>query len=350
MRNYSLVIGMAVMCSVACSKEDKKSFNFGAPAVAPIVDSATPAGLKGGTSLLSEAEYLSLLDTASTEESFKSYITNYVFKKDETGKVAGPVFYRYWVDILDQSMAQTQTRIEGMEDEPERCWNQAPVSVTHTFTIGGQEVSTTGKYSCWENQGTPNSASGGFQKMAFGKDGSDYYFMTVTSDAAVFSASQGERIVIAKASADSTTAEIWFIGRSLQGGPGGSQISGVANRIVADKTTGAFAYGLTDEAVGSTNCAMYARSNGTVLNFQARTPLMGSSTQCQDVTGMEWGVGACYDAKTLAPSTGCESLVTVPSNYGAATPFRETDVTVIDEDSESITKFDFSAAGIPEFK
>ena len=332
--------------SVACSKEKKDGFNFGAPAVAPIVDGATPEGLKSSLGLLSQDEYLKLLDSASTEESFKSYVTNYVFKKDTTGKVAGPVYYRYWVDMLDQAMTQTQERISGTEDSSDKCWKKAPVSISHTFTIGGQEVSAVGKYSCWENQSTPNAAAGGYQKMAFGKDESHYYFIFITSDSTEFSA---ERIVIAKAAADSSTAEIWFIGRSLQGGPGGSIISGTANRIVADKTTGAFAYGLTDEAIGSTNCAMFARSNGTILNFQARTPLVGSSGECQDVTGMEWGTGACYDAKTLAPTTGCSGLTSVPANYGASSPFRESDVTALEEDSETITKTDFSAAGIAEF-
>jgi hypothetical protein len=349
MKNHLIILGLSLSLSAACSKEEKKTFDFASPAVAPIVDGATPAGLKGGVSLLSDADFTKLLDSATTEESFKSYITNYVFKKDTTGKVAGPVYYRYWVDVLDEAMAQTKSRITEQEDNADRCWNQAPVSITHTFTIGAQKVSTVGKYSCWENQSTPNSASGGFQKMAFGTDGTDFFFIFVTSDATEFKSFQGERIVIAKAAADSSTAEVWFIGRSLQG-MGTQSMSGVANRIVANKTTGAFAYGLTDEAIGSTNCAMYARSNGTVMNFQARTPLMGSSSECTDVTGMEWGTGACYDAKTLAPTTGCEGLSSVPSNFEASAPFKESDVTVIENDSELITKIDFSALGVAEFK
>jgi hypothetical protein len=341
---------MPIMFAVLFGCSDKKTYSFGAPAVAPIVDSATPSGLKGGTALLGTEEFLRLIDSAATEESFKTYITNYVFKKDTTGKVAGPVYYRYWVDVLDSAMAQVDSRIKEQEDTSDRCWNQTPVAITHTFTIGSEEVTATGKYSCWENQSTPTSAAGGFQKMAFGKDETHFYLMYVTSDATEFTASQGERIIIAKAAADASTADIWFIGRSLQGGPTGSKISGVANRIMADKTTGAFAFGLTDEAIGSTNCAMFARSNGTVVNFQARTPVPASNTECIDVTGMEWGTGACYDAKTLATATGCTDIATVPEGYGTAAPFKESDVTVIEEDSKTITNIDFSAAGVAEFK
>jgi hypothetical protein len=99
-----------VLLSVGCS-DDKNAFNFGAPAVAPNVDSATPSGLKDGNALHGTAEFLNLIDTASTEESFKSYVTNYVFKKDTTGKVAGPVYYRNWVDVLDSGISQVDSRI-----------------------------------------------------------------------------------------------------------------------------------------------------------------------------------------------------------------------------------------------
>lgn len=347
MKTAVLIISCPVL--FACA-EDKKSFKFGAPAIAPIVDSTTPKGLKGGTALLDTEAFLKLIDTAATEESFKTYITNYVFKKDTTLQVAGPVFYRYWVDVLDTTMAQIDGRVAETEDTDDRCWNKEPVSVTHTFTIGAEEVSTTGKYNCWESQSMPNPADGGFQKMAFGKDETHVYLSYFTRDAAEFTGNQGERIIFAKASLDSTSAEIWFIGRSLQGGTAGTQISGVANRIIADKTTGAFSFGLTDEAIGSTNCAMYARSNGTALNFQARTPLSGSSTECQDVENMAWGTGACYDAATLAPATDCTGLDTVPANYGTSAPFKETDVKAIEDDSETIVEFDFAAAGIAEFK
>jgi hypothetical protein len=343
-----ILSALALTMSIGCSGE---KYEFGAPEVAPIVDGAVPSGLKGGTSLHSMQDFLQLMDTASTEESFKSYVTNYVFKKDTTGKVAGPVYYRYWIDVLDEGMAQVETRISERDDEDSACWNQDAVELTHTFTIGSEDVKFAGKYNCWESQSTPNSATGGFQKMAFGKDDDNFYLMYVTSDAKEFtSGGQGERIVMARAAADSSSADIWFIGRSFQSGPNGSMISGTANHILANKTTGAFSFGLTDEAIGSTNCAMFARSNGSVVNFQARTPVAGSATECQDVTGMAWGTGACYDSATLATATGCEDLKSAPSDFGTSAPFKESDVTAIEEDSKTLANLDFDAAGVAEFK
>jgi hypothetical protein len=95
---------------------------------------------------------------------------------------------------------------------------------------------------------------------------------------------------------------------------------------------------------------MYARSNGSLVNFQARTPKLGSSTECTDVQNMTWGSGACYDNKTLAATTGCDGLERVPSEFGAASPFKETDVLDIKADSARITNIDFAAAGVSEFK
>jgi|GEM_PF-1629620 len=336
------------LLSISCSKE---TYDFGAPAVAPIVDGALPAGLASGTALHGTREFMQLMDSASTEEAFKTYITNYVFKKDETGKVAGPVYYRYWIDVLDKAMAEVQTRIGEREDDPKECWNQESVEVTQTFTIGSEDAKFVGKFNCWESQSTPTSSSGGSQKMAFGKDGDSFYLMYITSDAKeLTTGGQGDRIVMAKAAADSSEAEVWFVGRSLQVGPNGSLISGTANRIIANKSTGAFSFGLTDEAIGSTNCAMFARSNGKVVNFQARTPVPGSSTECQDVTGMEWGTGKCYDASSLATTTGCDELKSVPAEYGTAGTFKESDVKSIEDDVTTIVGFDFDAAGVVEFE
>ncbi len=290
------------------------------------------------------------MDTAETEAEFKAYITNYVFRQDTTGTVAGPVFYRYWVNILDEELARLEKRIAADENEPERCWNQPLAEVTNTFTVGGEEVSFVGKYNCLaEATGAVTPENGGVAKMLFGKDETHYYFASITRDAAEFKQNEGERIVFAKAAADATTAEIWFIGRSLQVGPAGSHIRGVVNRIMANKTTGAFSYGLSDEGIGSTNCAMYGRSDGTKLNFQARTPKTGSTSECQDVENMTWGTGACYDAATLEPATDCAALATVPTGYGVSQPFKEIDVIDVKEDSESITDFDFLAAGVKEF-
>jgi hypothetical protein len=65
---------------------------------------------------------------------------------------------------------------------------------------------------------------------------------------------------------------------------------------------------------------------------------------------MAWGTGGCYDAASLASTTGCTELATVPSDFGLTVPFKESDVIDIKADSETITKTDFTAAGVPEFK
>jgi hypothetical protein len=356
MIRHKLVVASAVAISLAaCSKKDKKidGYDYAAPTVAPIVESAAPKGLTGSaTLLLADNAFEAILDTAATEASFKTFMSTYMFKKDTTGKVAAPVYYRYWVDVLDDAMTQVKTRIAGTEDSADRCWNKELVTFTHKFTVASQEVSAVGKYNCWELQSTPSSsANGGFQKMAFGKDETHFYLMYITSDATTLSTpSQGERIIIAKAALDSTSADIWFIGRSLQGSPSGSNIRGVVNRIIANKTDGSFSFGLSDEGIGSTNCAIYARSNGQKVNIQARTPRQGSSTECQNVENMAWDTGGCYDAASLASTTGCTELVAVPSDFGLTVPFKESDVIDIKEDSEVITKTDFAAAGVTEFK
>jgi hypothetical protein len=343
-----LFFGTVALVSAFSCSDDKEGYKYNAPAMAPIVDSATPSGLKGAASLLGAEEFLALVDSADSEDAFKTYISSYVFKKDTTGKVAGPVYYRYWVDVVDEAMAQIKKRIAEVEDSSDRCWNKDSVSIDHSITIGSEKVTVKGKYHCWENQSTPTAAAGGLQKMAFGRDDNNYYLMYVTSDATDFAASQGERIVIATVAADESTADIWFIGRSRQVGPAGDKIQGVANRIIANKTSGAFTFALSDEGIGSVNCAMFARSNGSVVNFQARTPLPGSSSECKDVQNMAWGSGACYDSKTLAATTGCDGLEKAPSNFGPASPFKETDVVSVKSDSERLTKIDFAAAGVTE--
>ncbi len=350
------LVGICFFLSIlvsSCSAKSSSSsgFSFGAPEISPIVDSATPTGLKGSSASLTKSDFARLLDTADTEASFKAFATSSVFSKNMTGSVAAPVFYRYWVDVLDESMAQIDQRLAGMEENSEdACWNQDAVELTHTFTVGTEVVSVIGKYNCWENQGSPNADKGGFQKMAFGKDENFAYLMYITVDSTTFAASEGERIIFGKVDLDGNNAEIWFIGRSLQGMTNNQQIRGVANRIIANKTTGAFSFALSDEGIGSTNCAMYANSDGSLINFQARTPEQGSSTQCKNVTGMEWGVGACYDATTLESATGCESLAGVTDDFGLSTTFKETDVAAVKAGSETIAGFDFAAAGVAELK
>jgi hypothetical protein len=350
--DWRIIATALSLTTFSCSSDDssKSGYSFGAPEIAPIVDSVTPEGLTSSSSALTQQEYLDLLDTADTEESFKTFVTSYVFKKDTTGKVAAPVFYRYWIDVLDRTMKEVGGRLAESEDKEGACWKKDPVSLTHSFTVGSEDVEVIGKYNCWELQSTPNDAKGGFQKMAFGKDDDYAYLMTVTSDSEEFSSFEGERVIFAKAALDSTEADVWFIGRSLQGMTNNQQIRGVANRIIVNKETNAFSYGLSDEGIGSTNCAIYARSNGTILNFQARTPDTGSSDTCKDVTGMEWGTGACYNAATLATATGCESLATAPDDYGVSAPFKETDVAAVKEGSEKITDFDFEGAGVAKFE
>ena len=188
--------------------------------------------------------------------------------------------------------------------------------------------------------------------MAFGKDADNFYLMYITSDATTLSTSgQGERIVIAKAGADSNTADIWFIGRSFQKTPDSATgtIKAVASRVIANKSTGSFTFSLVNEPSGNSICSIFTRSNGTKTYVEARTAVPGSTNACTDVTGMVPGTAACYDATTMATTTDCSAVSTVPTDFGAESTFIDTDLSGLAADSESITKLDFAALGVGEF-
>lgn len=371
----SLTISLGFMSSVlvsssffvACSdKEDKKTFDFGAPKVAEIVDAAAPKGLTGSTTSLAP-ECASFNPNAPVTggwqlmDNYLSYLKCATFQKN--ANTEGPAYYRYWVDVLDAAMASTNSRLNGAADSLPACISAAPVEKTFNFdvekTSGTDAVSVTMKLNCFEDQNGPTGAS---QVMAFGKDDTHFYLVYLTKTVQTLAATgDGFMVVLAKADAAGNEADIWFIGNSYQGGEGvvpSDKISTVVNRVIANKSTGAFTYAIAESVIGLTKQSNFIRSDGTNMYFKGQTanPGMGSMS-VQDIVDGSSAAEFCFGAtdlstKTLATCTGA-SLDDVPSNFGMTEAPRSKATTSffsdLKADVNSIIVTDFAAAGIGRF-
>jgi hypothetical protein len=367
-----------------CSKDSSTASSFGAPNIGAIVDAAVPTKLK--TSPVAWNKTWNRLSTIPSAHAAQSTCTtknpaltsscyevgDYVeFVRDEvfqkiTG-VAGTQYYRYWIDVLDTAMSETDGRITGSESAP-ACVEQTPVEVAFTFNINNETVTVRQKLQCWEQQTAPGSAT---QNMAFGKDSENVYLVYRTNDNA-FTNGSGERYVIAKASVDGNQAEIWFVGASCQKA-GGASCSGRsefkvnAQRVLANKSTGSFTFNTVEDdtvASGMHFGDFYANSNGQYIFFEAA---YGSGSAVQNVDDNDTSTNTvtpwCLNSTTLFTTSlsNCSTLnrSSMPSNFGLSAPMRNSG-TIWQASSgakssfltalDTISSIDYTAQGVGKFE
>jgi len=182
----------------------------------------------------------------------------------------------------------------------------------------------------------------------------------------------GERYLIAKASADGNQADIWFVGASCPNG-GGCGARGDfavnAQRVLANKATGTFTFNQAESesvAEGMLFGDFYANTDGTHLYLEAAYGA-GGDEGLTDVTGMTSagdGAANCVRTSDLAPvgSTDCSTLgrSAMPSTFGLDAPMRNKHTTQWQADEQAKTAFltalqvisdiDYSAEGVGKFE
>ncbi len=356
----------ASIAAVGCeAKKDEGSkasgARFGAPSLGAIVDSAAPGGLTSSSSLQSArmpAKSLapqSIVTDCSTYtggtnhhelDNFLSFMKCGVFQKNTT--LAGPTYYRYWVDILDATLASIDARFAAAENPP-ACLKATAISKTFQFTLdhadatmSPETVSLPMKFSCYED--TDNYV------MAFGKDDDYYYVANFTSQD-----SDATRVlVMARASKDGNTADLWFLGTSPQSGAAvpawANGKTAVANRVIANKETGSFTYSIAEIPLGLAQQSNFIRSDGSIFYFKAQASDGQSAQDVADGADTEF----CRDAVSLAATTDATACSTaglnvIPTGFGLTTVPRSGGAAFFDElkaDIETIATTDFGALGV----
>jgi hypothetical protein len=355
---------------------------FGAPNIGAIVDSATPSNLKSTTTTASyflerllginSAVASSATCTAAgnvstgcgTAENYLEFLRSEVFQKVTGGSVAATLYYRYWVDVLDTAMTETDKRVKS--NNSAACLSQSPVSVDFKFNVSGADVTVTSKLQCWETQTGTGTTT---QNMAFGKDSTHFYLVYRTNDNAT-TAGSGIRIVIAKAALDGTTADIWFLGASYQSpmGGGATERRGNVQRVLANKTTKAFTFNTVEEddtAKGYLFGSFFANTDGTNLYLEAA---YGAGGAINDVTGMTRAAPYCAALSAITTPLAASTCTTinaanVPSGFGltapmtnsstgSATLWQASDTTeaAFEAAVDAIIAKDYTAAGVGVFQ
>jgi len=356
-----LLSALTILPMTGCSKkkDSDASYNFGAPRVSDIVRATAPAGLTGGSSL---AESCSTFNpSASANEAYlfskyRDYLACATFQ--QSSKVEATSFYRYWVDVLDTSMGQTNARLSAKAESLPICVSATPTSTSFKINVETSSASEAAtidmKFNCFETLKSGTSS----QTMAFGKDSDYYYLMFITKDAdSLTKTGQGFRVMIAKVTTDSNQADIWFIGNSYQSSPvmpRPDNISTVFNRVIANKSTGEFTYSKTETLTGMAIQSSFIRSNGTNLfvKGQSYVASLGLTNVRSDSDPSK--TTFCVDAKTLdeVSASVCTnaSLNTVPTAYGLTdSPVAKSSATFFGElktNIDDIMKTDFASLGV----
>jgi len=335
------VASLASLLGACGAKDSSGGTTFVAPSLSGIVEAAVPSSLKTSTlAAFFKKPDLHLRSNAnpifspfvadcssvnggtttgcSTPAKYIGFLQAEVFTDIEG--VAEPQFYRYWVNVVDAAMTETNTRLAGNADET--CLTSTAATVNFTFNINATDVTVAQKLQCWENQTGP-AGSAATQNFAFGKDEDNFYLVYRTNDNEETSG-KGSRILLAKASADGNKAEIWFIGKSMQNDSGTLVNSVNAQRILANKATGEFTFNTVEDpdlADTMLFSSFFGNTDGTNAYFEAR---FGNST-LTDVTSMVPGTGWCSTTAALTTAGGdCSALDSdsMPTAFGLSAPMK----------------------------
>lgn len=370
----------AVFFLIGCSKQS--GIDFGAPAIATIVDSATPSSIKSTTTTFENffnrfgfASAYAASSTCSsannvssgcaTAANYLEFIRSEVFQKLTAGSVAATQYYRYWVDVLDAAMTSTNDRLKNNKGAP-ACTSQTAVAVDFTFNVNGTSVTTSPKLQCWETQTATGAAT---QNMAFGKDSTSFYLVYRTNDNAT-TAGSGIRIVIAKASLDATTADIWFLGASYQTVVSSRAVErrGNIQRVLANKSTGAFTFNTAEEddtAKGMLFGNFYANTDGSKIYMEAA---YGAGSSLTDVTGMNRSTPYCASVSAITTALSASQCADInashmPTGFGSTAPFTNSSTgsatlwqantaaeTAYETAIDNIVAMDYTALGVGKYE
>lgn len=96
------------------------SNTFGAPNVSEIVDESVPTTLKSASALLASNNEMGILSCptdgsfsaacGATADAFIGFLRAGVFQEATAENVAGPQYYRYWVDVVNDALEETNQR------------------------------------------------------------------------------------------------------------------------------------------------------------------------------------------------------------------------------------------------
>jgi len=379
-RSYKILISLSTLLLSACGEDEKKkgSYQFGSPNISEIVEAAAPSGLRSASAGLNLLADCSTFDpTGSPPPGGWQLIDNYMmwlrcatFQEDTSGKVEGTAYYRYWVDVLDKAMAETEKRLASQEVAPS-CMQSDPIPLEFSFRVekpDSTESDTANvemKINCYEKQaGAPGAES---QIMAFGKDDSNFYLIFLIKHADVLTeVGKGNLIVLAKTDIEGTKADVWALSNTFLGNASGvfEFPDGIAisfNRVVADKNTGAFTYSVAESGFGQTKVASFIRSNGSQFSFTGQTSgFVNNQMQLLDIVKASDSDQKqfCYETSDLAslePSQCAEAdLYTVPSDFGLSQAPRGKSDQYFNQDLRadisSIMGTDFEAKEVGEYK
>lgn len=346
-----LILGFSLQ---SCKKKEDSASgaSFGAPSVSTILEAAAPDGLVASTSTLAIVDDCSSYTSSGSNnhllDNFLSFMKCASFR--ENSNFAGPTYYRYWVDKLDETLSSIDTRFSSATTAP-ACLTSTAVSKTFEFTVDHAGALSTPetvqypmKFNCYETD-----TDDGYN-MAFGKD-DDYYYVAnfTTSDSG-----NTKILVLSRVTVDGNEADLWFLGTSSQSGVSvpswANGKTAVANRVMANKSTGAFTYSIAEIPLGMTQQSNFIRSNGDVFYFKAQTADGQSVQDVVDGSATEF----CRNADTLAAADStseCTSaaLNTVPAGFGISTIPRSGGTAFFTElkiDIQTISETDFGALGV----
>ena len=307
----------------ACGETRSSSgASFGAPDISDIVDSAasslTTQALVAASGDLRPfscpTDGTFSAECAASAAAYIGFLQAGVFNKATNSSVAGPQYYRWWVDVVDAALAETEQRLAGNDEAP-ACLSETATAVDFVFTINGSDETVSPKLQCWENQGA--TPEGGEQDFAFGKDDTHYYLVYRTSDSCTTNGC-GTRFLLAKASIDGNEADIWNVGYSWQSGAQSAN----AQRVLANKTTGEFTFNLVEDPIdvgGMGFLSFYGNTDGTNAYFEATTSI---SNNKKDIPNLIPGTGGCFLTSDLSSAGDCSGLDrnAMPQDFGPSLP------------------------------
>lgn len=211
---------------------------------------------------------------------------------------------------------------------------KTPTSVDFTFPINGNTVTVTSKLQCWETQTVSGSTA--TQTFAFGKDDDYYYLVYRTFDSCTTSGC-GKRFLLAKATVDGNKADIWMVGSSKQTANSTTDDSMNVQRILANKSTGAFTFNHVKDPLfnaGIGFASFYGNTDGTKVYMEG-VGAVGSNYNA--AVGFGYNNGWCASVSALTTSTpgtcGDVDRTVTPDGFGLSFPM------VILEDASLSTNF-----------
>jgi len=304
----TLVLVFSAICLVTSGCANSSSGNgtsLGVPPLLPIVRDAAPSALKG--SRYSDRSSGCFTSGGTASDIFTCLKDRVLSESPVEGPTAAQWYLRY-VKELDERVSVITTGTSA-------CATQAAVAVPLDLSSGITNMpAETFSLQCeYPYTQMPSGWTGSF---AYGTEGD-----TITLVSRMYSSDGGFTVLAGNVDKAGTTAKIWFFGAYLSGG----DLKYLVVRLLANKTTGAFAYNwLASNALNTDNneldfCDFYLRSNGSDSLRIAANP--GLSAACNTLSTFDFDSGlggtqaACVsptDLDTAGVALTCTEMATFP--------------------------------------